>query len=103
MSEHVYFLTLGLFLGTIVVVFAMRYISAVKQARARLDSAEAYRALAEKAAAAQAEAAASLAAIQAALADATSRAAASMAAVHAAQADAAARLAAVEKILKDVG
>lgn len=85
MSEHVYFLTLGLFLGTILVVFAMRYFSAIQQAKARLDSAEAYRALAEKAATAQAEAATSLAAIQSTLAD------------------VGVRLAAVEKILKDVG
>ena len=84
MSEHVYFLTIGLFLGTILLVFGMRYFAIVKQAKARLDSGEAYRQLAEKAAVGQAEAAATLAAIQATLADLKTR------------------LAAVEKILKDV-
>lgn len=84
MSERVYLLTLCLPLATVLLVFAMRYVSAVQQAKARLANDEAYRQLAERAAAAQAEAATAFAAIQAALADVRSR------------------LTAVEKILKDV-
>jgi Na+-transporting methylmalonyl-CoA/oxaloacetate decarboxylase gamma subunit len=84
MSEHIYLLTLGLGLGTILLIFGMRYFSAVQQTKARLANESAYRDIAEKAAAAQAECASALASIQTALADVR------------------ARLAAVEKILKDV-
>ncbi len=35
MAEHIYLLTLGLPLATILLVFAMRHVSAVLQARAR--------------------------------------------------------------------
>ena len=84
MSERVYLITICLPLATIVLVFGMRYLSAVLQARARLANDEAYRQLAEKTAAAQAAAASALAAIDAALAELK------------------ARVAGVEKILKEV-
>jgi hypothetical protein len=61
-----------------VLVFFMKYVSAVLQARVRLGQDEAYRDIAAKAAAAQAEMAAALAQIQS-------------------------RLVGIEKILKDVG
>ena len=51
-----------------VLVFFMKYVSAVLQARVRLGQDEAYRELAAKAAAAQAETAAALAEIQSRLA-----------------------------------
>ena len=84
MSERVYLLTIFLPLATILLVFGMRYLSAVMQARARLASDEAYRHLAEKTAASQAAAATALASIDATLADLK------------------ARVASVEKILKEV-
>lgn len=85
MSELVYFATLGLVLGTVVLVFGMRYLAAVTQARARADSEDSYRQIADSVAAAQPGTAAALSAIQSTLAGVD------------------ARLAAVEKILKDVG
>lgn len=84
MSEKVYFLTIGLLLVTILLVFGMRYFSAFQQAKARLANDEAYRKIAEKAVATQAETATALSSIQAALADARTR------------------LTAIEKILKEV-
>jgi Tfp pilus assembly protein PilO len=84
MSATIYLTTLALPLGTILLVFGMRYLSAVKQAQARIASDEAYRAVAEKAANAEAETAAALASIQSSMAEVRTR------------------LAAVEKILKDV-
>jgi hypothetical protein len=84
MHEHVYLLTIGLPLLTILLVFGMRYYAAVQQAKARLANDDAYRAIAEKAASAQADTANALAAMNATLADLKSR------------------LAAVEKILKEV-
>jgi len=84
MSEHLYLISICLPLGTILLVFAMRSLSAVRQAQARVANDGAYRQLAEKAADAQAETATALAAIQTALADVRTR------------------LAAVEKVLKDV-
>jgi hypothetical protein len=68
-----------------VLVFFMKYVSAVLQARVRLGQDEAYRELATRATAAQAEAGARLAAFGGALADIQ------------------ARLSTIEKILKDVG
>jgi Tfp pilus assembly protein PilO len=73
MSEKVYFLTICLPLATVLLVFGMKYLSAVLQARARLASDEAYSRIAEQAAAAQLQAAHSLAAIQAMLADVSQR------------------------------
>jgi hypothetical protein len=84
MSPTIYLLTLGLPLATCLLIFGMRYLSAVLQARARLANDEAYRQLAEKSAAAQAAAAAALASIDATLADVRLR------------------LASVEKVLKEV-
>jgi Tfp pilus assembly protein PilO len=85
MSEHLYLLSLCLPLGTVLLVFGMRYVSAVQQARARLANDDAYRRIAETAAAAQSETAATLSAIQAALSEMKGR------------------LAAVETILREVG
>ncbi len=69
MSASIYLLTICLPLGTVLLIFGMRYASAVLQARARLANDEAYRQLAEKAAKAESENAAALSAIQASLAD----------------------------------
>jgi hypothetical protein len=84
MSASIYLLTLCLPLGTILIVFGMRYFSAVQQARARLANDDAYRRIAEKAANAQSDTAAALSSIEAALTEVRTR------------------LAAVEKILKEV-
>lgn len=84
MSEFIYILTLSLILGTILLVFGMRALSAVLQARARLANDDAYRLIAEKAVAVQSESATSLSSIQSSLADIKGR------------------LASVEKILKEV-
>jgi hypothetical protein len=67
----------ALFLG-LVLVFAMKYVSAIFQARARESSDRQYRALAEKAVAAQSESQATISAMQADLA----RIASSLAAVE---------------------
>ena len=48
MTEHVYFITLGMFFGTILIVFGMRYVSLGMQAKAQLASEQAYRQLAER-------------------------------------------------------
>ena len=85
MSESIYLMTIFLFLGTILLIFGMRYLSATQQARARLQSGDDYRRLAERAAAVEAENGAALSAIQNALAEISLR------------------LTAVERILKDVG
>jgi Tfp pilus assembly protein PilO len=84
MSEHVYLLTIGLPLLTILIIFGMRYFSAILQALVRLARDEAYRQIAEKSAAAQSQNAAALGTIEASLSDVRTR------------------LAAIEKILKDV-
>jgi hypothetical protein len=84
MSEYLYLLTICLPLGTILLIFGMRYFSAVQQTKARLANDGAYREIAEKAVAAQSENATALSSIQTALADITTR------------------LTAVEKILKEV-
>ena len=84
MSEHLYLLTICLPLATILLVFGMRYFSAVQQAKARLANDDAYRQIAAKSAAAQDQTATALAAIGATLADLQSR------------------LAALEKILREV-
>ncbi len=84
MSEHVYFISMGVLFGTILGVFGLKYISAAYQARARMAGDDAYKALAEKSAAAQSDAAASLTAIKGEVSE------------------IALRLTAVEKILKAV-
>lgn len=78
MSTPLFIFTASLPFATILLVFGMRYLAQVQQAKARWGNDEAYRLLAEKAAADQATAAAALTAIET-------------------------RLAAVEKLLKDVG
>ena len=67
MSAPVYFLTLGLVVGTILVVFGMRYASANQQARARVAHDQAFREIAANAVADQAETAAAISSIQAAM------------------------------------
>lgn len=84
MSESIYLATLILPLSTILLVFGLRYWSAVQQARARLANDNAYRDLAARAATAQSENAIALNAVNAALADLK------------------ARIAALEKVLKEV-
>jgi hypothetical protein len=79
-----YFITMGVLFGTILIIFAMKYISAAYQARSRARSDDAYRQLAEKAAGVQAQSATSLSAMQTELSEIN------------------VRLAAVEKILKAV-
>jgi Tfp pilus assembly protein PilO len=85
MTEHLYILTVCLPLATVLLVFGMRYFSAVQQARARLANDDAYRQIAAKASSAEAETATTLSSIQATLADVRER------------------LTAIEKVLKDVG
>ena len=84
MSEHLYLLSIGLPLITILVIFGMKYFSNLSQARVRILEENAYRSLAQKAVAVQSEAAASLALLQSELSEINTR------------------LAAVEKILKAV-
>lgn len=84
MSEHLYLLSIGLPLATILLVFGMRYFAAIQQAKARLANDEAYRQIAEKAVAGQSENAIVLSSIQATLSDLRTR------------------LTAIEKMLKEV-
>jgi Tfp pilus assembly protein PilO len=84
MTSLLYLLTICLPLGTVLLIFGMRYFALIQQAKARLANDDAYRRIAEQAANTQSETAASLAAIQATLAD------------------VGARLASVEKVLKEV-
>jgi len=84
MATGIYLLTISLFLGTVLIVFGMKYFSAAFAARARLANDDAYRTLAEKALAASSDNQASLTAIQAELAKVS------------------ASLTAVEKVLKQV-
>ena len=84
MSERVFLITISLPLATVLLIFGMRYLSVVLQARARLANDEAYRQLAEKTAASQAAAASALVSIDATLSELK------------------ARVAGIEKILKEV-
>lgn len=84
LSAPLYIFSICLPFATILVVFGMRYVSAVLQARARLANDDAYRLVAEKAATAETDTVVALSSIQAALADVRTR------------------LTAVEKILKEV-
>jgi len=68
-----YFLSIGLVLGTILIIFAMKYFSAAYQARSRNRSEDAYRELAQKAAAFQAQSASSLSAMQIGLSEINAR------------------------------
>jgi hypothetical protein len=78
MPIGVYLLTISLLLGTVLLIFGMKYFSALFQARARIANDAMYHALAEKAVAAQSENQAQLSTIRAEL----SRVAASLAAVE---------------------
>ncbi len=84
MSEHVYLISIGLLFGTILLIFGMKYFSALRQARVRAMNEDVYRVLAKKAVTAQSENAASLSSVQTELTQINTR------------------LAAVEKILKAV-
>ena len=84
MSVPVFFSTIGIFFGTIVAVAAMRYFSAIRQAKARIAHDQAYRDIAAKAVADQADTAVALSDIQATLAD------------------LAVRLGGIERVLKEV-
>ncbi len=68
MSENAFFAAFFFPAAAAVLVFFMKYVSAVLQARVRLGQDEAYRELAAKAATVQAEVAAALAQIQARIA-----------------------------------
>ena len=84
MSEHLYLLTLFLMVGTPLLIFGMKYVSAAYQARSRAASEDAYRKLAADAVTAQAGNAATLGAIQSELSEIKTR------------------MTGVEKILKEV-
>ncbi|HEU4777191.1 MAG TPA: hypothetical protein VFS95_10220 [Telluria sp.] len=84
MSEPIYIFTLVVFFGTIVAVFALRYIALTKQAKARLENDDSYRELAARAVQTQAETAISLGAVNATLAELRTR------------------VAGLEKVLKEV-
>jgi len=64
MSEHVYLLSMGSVLGTILLVFGMKYFAVVREAKSRAQSDGAYRELAKKVVATQSENAKSLFSIQ---------------------------------------
>ncbi len=85
MSEPVYLITIGVFFLTILLVFGMRYLSVIAQAKYRHVNDEAYHRLAQQALDAQAQTAATLKALQATLAEVNGR------------------LVAVENVLKEVG
>jgi uncharacterized membrane protein len=84
MTTAIYFTTIGIIVGTILLVFGMKYVSAAYQARARIQGEAAYRELADKAVTAQFQNTASLTAMAGEIAK------------------IAAQLAGVEKILKEV-
>ncbi|KQY27614.1 hypothetical protein ASD21_10060 [Caulobacter sp. Root1455] len=48
MSEHLYILTICLPLGTVLLIFGLRYLAAVQQAKARLAGDQAYREISEQ-------------------------------------------------------
>jgi hypothetical protein len=85
MSAPIFFTTFALFLATVLLIFAMRYVSAAITARARIAAESGYQALAEKAVALQAQNEAALAGVKTELAALS------------------ASVAAVETILKQVG
>ncbi len=84
MSENIFFAAFFFPAAAAVLVFFMKYVSAILQARVRLAQDEAYREIATKAATAQAETALALSSFGATLAQIQSR------------------LSALEKILKEV-
>jgi hypothetical protein len=84
MSEFVFFVTVALLLGTIMIIFAMKYFAAARQSQSRIANEDAYRDLAQKAITAGSQNATALSAMQAELSQFNTR------------------LAAVEHILKAV-
>lgn len=85
MTTPVYFTSMSMFLGTVVLAFGMISYAIVQRGRASQAQAEAYRRVAEQAAGAEAASAAALATIRDDLADMRTR------------------LAGVEKVLNEVG
>ncbi|SFB50132.1 hypothetical protein SAMN05216312_110190 [Cohnella sp. OV330] len=85
MSGSLYLLTICLPLATLLLIFGMRYFSAIQQAKLRFASDEAYRQLAERAVAGQTEAATALASIEESLSDLKTR------------------VGTIEKVLQEVG
>jgi hypothetical protein len=69
MSEEMYSLTISLPLLAVTLIFIMKYVAAILQARARQASDEAYRELADRAVAAQEETRKTLVAVQATLSE----------------------------------
>ena len=61
MSEHIYLITIFMLPVTAVLIFGMRFLAQIKQAKLRQQSDDDYRQLAERSIAAQAETSASLA------------------------------------------
>lgn len=73
MTPTHYFMTLGLPLITILLVFAMRSYATIQQARVRAGADEAYRLLAERALAREQDTASALSALQISLAEVKTR------------------------------
>jgi hypothetical protein len=69
MSAPIYLTTLGIFFGTVLLVFGLRNLAVMQQARARLALEESHRQVAAQAAAAQVEIASALGSINQTLAD----------------------------------
>ena len=84
MSENIYLLTILSVLGTIVLVFGMRFYAVAYRVRVEVASADAYRDLADKSVSAESRQATSLSSMQTQLADMNTR------------------LSGIEKILKEV-
>lgn len=61
MSEHIYLITIFMLPVTAVLIFGMRYLARIKEAKLRHDSDESWRQLAERSIVAQADTAAALA------------------------------------------
>ena len=61
MSQHIYLITIFMLPVTAVLIFGMRFLAQIKQAKLRQQSDDDYRQLAERSIAAQAETAAALA------------------------------------------
>jgi hypothetical protein len=85
MSEPIYLVTIFAFLGTVVILGALRYMSNLARARAQMAETEAYRVLAERAVAANQHQTDAIAALRADLTAVRNS------------------LSGIEKILKDVG
>jgi hypothetical protein len=73
MSENIFFAAFFFPSAAAVIIFTMKYVAAIMQARVRLHQDEAYREIATKAAAAQAETVAALSSVGATLTQIQSR------------------------------